>query len=270
MSKSQSYKKSKSSSSAGSLEDFLSVTKLRISDEDKEDSSCQSLDAISEQSAPSEKLPQVDVPLHPPFVALISNLPMESSERELRQLFAQHTIRSVSMLRRGKRQRQRQRQHGAAQLELQTRQDLLELLKKNQLLCRGRRLSITVCQDLGAGGDDCWSMHSDGRWSRRSASGGRHSGSDADESCSEHSLPSRGEESTSSPLHISRKPSSNEELERRMQIRLQKLAEFENAQTERLQAQQQSSQGEEGEAPSVPSMSWPDFWAEVQKSEDLE
>ncbi|SPP77062.1 uncharacterized protein LOC117579484 [Drosophila guanche] len=258
MSKARSYKKTKSScSSSSGLEDFLSVTKLSISDEDRQDSACKSLDAISEQSAPSQQLPQVDVPLNPPFVALVSNLPMETSERELRQLFGQHTIRSVSMLRRGK------RQHGSAQLELQTRQDLLELLKKNQLLCRGRRLSITLCQDLGAGGDDCWSMHSDGRWSRRSASDGRHSGSDADESSSQFSLPSRAEKSNSSSLHISRKPSSSEQLERRMQIRLQKLAEFENAQTERLQR-------EEGEAPPVPSMSWPDFWAEVQKSEDLE
>ncbi|XP_022220391.2 uncharacterized protein LOC111072689 [Drosophila obscura] len=253
-----------------SLEDLISVTKLRISGTDTDDCSHCAMDKTLGSPQQSVRAVEVEVPRHPPFVALVGNLPMETSERELRQLFAQHTIRSLSLLRRGKRQR-----GGGAHVELETRQDLLELLKKDQMMCRGRRLSIAVCQDLG-GGEDRWSMHSDGRWSRRSASGddgddgawSRHSGSDADESSSECSARVRlsqslGEASSGSSVHISRSPSSTEELERRMHVRLQKLADFENAETERAQ----SSQADEGEPPAP--VSWLDFWSEVQKSEDL-
>ncbi|XP_001353920.4 uncharacterized protein [Drosophila pseudoobscura] len=274
MSKTQNRKKSKQPrrgpvSSTGSetersLEDMLSVTRLRIGDTDAD---ADDGERPTRKMKPKSKAPQkslgarsVEAPDQPPFVALVANLPMETSVRELLVLFVQHSIRSISLLRLGKGGSQQRKAH----VELATRDDLMELLKKDQLLCRGRRLSISVCQDPGAAGDERCNRHVvsglDGTWSL-------HSGSDADESSSEYAASVRSvqerEASSEASVHISRTPSSTEELERRMEVRLQKLAEFENAQTE----QAQSSQGDDDEIP--PQMSWPKFWSDVQKSEEL-
>ncbi|XP_017136851.1 eukaryotic translation initiation factor 4H [Drosophila miranda] len=249
-----------------SLEDMISVTRLRIgdTDADADDAKRPTRKMKTTSKAPQKSLVarSVEAPDQPPFVALVGNLPMETSVRELLVLFVQHSIRSISLLRLGKGGGQQRKAH----VELATRHDLMELLKKDQLLCRGRRLSISVCQDPGAAGDVRCNRQVvsglDGTWSL-------HSGSDADESSSDYAVSVRSgqerEASSEASLPISRTPSSIEELERRMEVRLRKLSEFENAQTERAQSSQGDDEG--GEVPR--KISWPQFWSEVQKSEEL-
>lgn len=225
--------------------------------------------------------PAEQVPQDPPFVALVSNLPMECNERELRQVFTDFSICTLIVPKKGKRPK------GFAYVEVESREELIRLLQLEKLKCRGRLLSIKVSPDReiiasgkvgkgvgrgvtrGAGGGDAHFTpltisDFDGSSAHYSASVSDLSTIDSSSSpggsprCpgSESSIYDEG-------MPIRRQPSSTDELERRMDIRLQKLAEFENAQSEREQGSLMDDQDD------ISFMSWSDVLSETRKSEGL-
>ncbi|XP_020804610.1 uncharacterized protein LOC110181247 [Drosophila serrata] len=258
----------------------------------------------SEADVPMEvKTPDLEevVPLDPPFVALVSNLPMECNERELVQVFSNFSIHTLTVPKKGKRPK------GFAYVELNSREELIRLLQLKKLKCRGRLLSIKLCPDperipsggmkigdkgmggrleemgfgglpdfgvgtglykgeFGAGGDAPFTPLSNSDYE---VSSSHYAASVSDLSVSETpsspgGSPRMGSESSiyHSEMPISRQPSSIDELERRMDMRLKKLAEFENAQSE------QNSQLDEDHE-DILSRSWSDILIEAIKSEEL-
>ncbi|XP_017021154.1 uncharacterized protein [Drosophila kikkawai] len=249
---------------------------------------------------------EAEVPLKPPFVALVSNLPMECYERELSQVFSNFSIRTLTVPRKGKRPK------AFAYLEMNSREELIRLLQLEKLKCRGRLLSIKLCPDpekipsggmkpgeRGGGGGVYGGLYGELGFERVGGVAGVYGGASAGagdapftplsisdyDSTSAHYAASvsdlNAEEPPSSPVEspramgsessiynmeipIRRKPSTIDELERRMDIRLQKLAEFENAQSEREQSSQMDDDQED-----IYSVSWTDILNEARKSEQL-
>ncbi|KAH8259687.1 hypothetical protein KR026_008939 [Drosophila bipectinata] len=213
------------------------------------------------------------VPRTPPFVAKISNLPMECNERELQKVFASFSIRSLTVPKKGKRPK------GYALMELETREDLIQLLSLEKK-CRGRLLYTTVYMDAempvkpGGSGDAPFTPRNSITPRTPSISGTVTSETDDISSHYSASISNLSEvespRCSSSEMSfftrdspIKRTPSSLEDSERKMHIRLQKLAEFENAQTERFENSSPSDD------PEAFNMAWSDILNEVKKSEEL-
>ncbi|KAH8264886.1 hypothetical protein KR038_006664 [Drosophila bunnanda] len=289
------------------LEAMLHVTHVQTSCEDEAEFYYYKSDREKSQADVSMEVKTPDleevVPQDPPFVALVSNLPMECYERELCQVFSNFSIFKMTVPKKGKRPK------GFAYVELNSRKELIRLLQLEKLKCRGRLLSIKLCPDpekvpsggmkvgdkemggfgglggmfgeigvgglaefgiraggeAGAGGDAAFTPLS---ISEIDATSGHYAASVSDLSVSEtpsspEGSPRMGSESSiyHSEMPIRREPSSIDELERRMEMRLQKLAEFENA-----QSREQSSQMDEDQE-DVFSRSWSDILIETIESE---
>ncbi|KAH8379697.1 hypothetical protein KR009_006594 [Drosophila setifemur] len=218
------------------------------------------------------------VPKESPYVALISNLPMECSERELLSVFENFSTRSLILPKKGKRPKR------FAYLEMNSREELIRLLTLGKLKCRGRWLSINLCEDLegylkenkfkgrggvglgGGGGDAFWSPENSN--SEADDFSTHYSASISDLSTTTFGsfpMSSRSSRSDSSFYGrnnpIKRKPSTTKELEARMHLRLQKLAEFENAESEKAQSSQPDNLDS--------FMSWSDALNEARNSEEI-
>lgn len=256
------------SESGQGLEDMLHVTKVRTSQVDNADLFMYGDGPKKSNSDLQKKVstpdPEEEVSMEPPFVALVSNLPMECTEGELRKVFTSFSIRSLTIPKKGKRPK------GFAYVEMDSREDLVRLLKMDKLKCRGRCLMAKIGQlppepPTKAAGDGfslftCSGRQFDINSSHYSASVSDLSTIDSPISARNSPFPSESESSffgRDNP--IKRIPSSTEEVERRMQIRLQKLAEFENSESERIKS--------ECEDDPDAFMSWSDALDEIRKSE---
>ncbi|KAH8322952.1 hypothetical protein KR059_011691, partial [Drosophila kikkawai] len=254
------------------LEAMLHVTQVHTSCADEGDFYYYQSESEKSQSELSMEVKtpdlEAEVPLKPPFVALVSNLPMECYERELSQVFSNFSIRTLTVPRKGKRPK------AFAYLEMNSREELIRLLQLEKLKCRGRLLSIKLCPDpekvpsASAGaGDAPFTPLSISDYDSTSA---HYAASVSDLNAEEppsspvESPRAMGSESSiyNMEIPIRRKPSTIDELERRMDIRLQKLAEFENAQSEREQSSQMDDDQED-----IYSVSWTDILNEARKSE---
>ncbi|XP_017080110.1 uncharacterized protein LOC108113915 [Drosophila eugracilis] len=256
------------SGSGQSLEDMLHVTQVQTSEPDDADlyfyndgSKKSNSDLEIKTSTPDL---QKEVPMEPPYVALVSNLPMECTERELQKVFTNFSVCSLTIPKKGKRPK------GFAYVEVDSRDELIRLLQLDKPKCRGRCLMIKISQNhatpqkLGAGDSNLGKYSS----SECVANSEHYSASVSDFEAID--LPLSDQESPVFPgsessyygreSPITRQPSSMEELERRMEVRLQKLAEFENAESERAQ------NGCMDEQDSY-SMSWSDILSETRSSE---
>ncbi|XP_030373158.1 uncharacterized protein LOC115623091 [Scaptodrosophila lebanonensis] len=214
-----------------------------------------------------------NIPLRPPYVAFINNLPFDAGEQEVRQLFSHHGIRSLRLPRDD---RSHRRTRGFAYVELETREELIALLKEDEPICRGRRLRIEVSNEnerarYTGGGVEA----GDSRWSQRPSSAGdgppliRKLSSELDhdvtiDTGSETQFPMLKSKTHQLELDTpgsatellppsSEEPLSEEELQERMHLRLQKLAEFENA-----QSSQNSDEVDDA------YQCWRDFWQDSQ------
>ncbi|KAH8239536.1 hypothetical protein KR032_005200, partial [Drosophila birchii] len=274
------------------LEAMLHVTPVKTSFEDNGEFYYYKGEASQSELSMEVKTPDLgeEVPLDPPFVALVSNLPMECNERELVQVFTKFSIRTLTVPKKGKRPK------GFAYVEMNSREELIRLLQVEKLKCRGRLLSIKLCPDPekvpsggmnlgdkglvevsegrglggfgGAAGDALFTPMS---FSDDDATSGHYAASVSDLSTSEAAYspeesPRLGSQSSiyQSEVPISRQPSSIDELERRMDIRLKKLAEFENAQSEREHSSQMDDQDDQED---IFSASWSDILSEIRKTE---
>ncbi|KAI8040413.1 hypothetical protein M5D96_006356 [Drosophila gunungcola] len=226
--------------SGRSLEAMLHVTQVQTSEVDDSDlyfrvgTEKPKFDLSKKISIPDF---EEQVPTSPPYVALVSNLPMECTERELNKVFNNFSIRSLTIPKKGKRPK------GFAYVEMDSREDLIRLLQQENLKCRGRCLMIKLCEDrlasvISVTLNPPVNQNNTPRWP-----------------ASESSFYGRD-------TPIRRKPSSTEELERRMELRLEKLAEFENAQSERAQNRSMHDQD-------AFSMSWSDILSETRNSEAI-
>ncbi|KAH8296771.1 hypothetical protein KR054_011023, partial [Drosophila jambulina] len=246
------------------LEAMLHVTQVQTSCPDEAEFYYRKGDGEKslEEMSLEVKAPDLEeeVPLEPPFVAMVSNLPMECFEKELSQVFSNFSIRTLTVPKKGKRPK------GFAYVEMSSREELIRLLQMEKLKCRGRLLSIKLCPDpekvpkhAGAGGDAPFTPLSISDFDDSSS---HYAASVSDLTASEAPSSPEGSPRLGSELPISRKPSSIDELERRMDLRLQKLAEFENAQTDREKSSQMDDDHED-----VFNMSWTDVLSEIRKSE---
>ncbi|XP_017059461.2 uncharacterized protein LOC108100198, partial [Drosophila ficusphila] len=255
------------SESVPSLEAMLHVTQVQTSEVDnteiyfyKDGNNKSKTDLPKKDSTPNF---EEEVPTSPPFMALVSNLPMECTERELQKVFTNFSIRSLTIPKKGKRPK------GFAYVEMGSRQDLIRLLQLDKPKCRGRCLMIKINEkketpQIGGGDAHYNPLPS----SECDANSDHYSASVSDLSTIDSPTSQSGSpiwpESESSyyrrDMPITRKPSSTEELERRMDIRLKKLAEFENAQSERFQ------NGSFDDQDSY-SLSWSDILSETRNSE---
>ncbi|XP_016999589.2 uncharacterized protein [Drosophila takahashii] len=257
------------SESGQSLADMLHVTQVQTSEADEPQFFFHKDPLTKSYSDLQKKVNEPDldeeVPDSPPYVAMVSNLPMECTERELNKVFTNFAVRSLTIPKKGKRPK------GFAYVEMDSREDLIGLLKLEKPKCRGRCLMIKVNQDpqtpIKGGGDAHFTPVSSSEFDVNSA---HYSASVSDLSAID-SPSSEGESPPWAPSEssffgrdtpITRKPSSAEELERRMELRLQKLAEFENAESERAQ------NGNQDDQDSV-SMSWSEVLSETRKSEGI-
>ncbi|XP_050741936.1 uncharacterized protein LOC108028167, partial [Drosophila biarmipes] len=260
------------SESGQGLEDMLHVTRVQTSQVDDAELYLHKDEAQKANGDLPKKVCTPDleeeVPTSPPYVALVSNLPMECTERELNKVLTSFSVRSLTIPKKGKSPK------GFAYVEMDSREDLIGLLKLEKLKCRGRCLMIKLSQDREAplkGGGDARS-YAPLPSSEFDANSEHYSASVSDLSVLD-SPSSEGESPT--PLWpksessfygrdtpITRKPSSTEELERRMEMRLQKLAEFENAESERAQSENQDDQD-------TVSMSWSEILSETRNSEGI-
>ncbi|XP_016981057.2 uncharacterized protein LOC108046015 [Drosophila rhopaloa] len=264
------------SESGRSLEGMLHVTRVQTSEGDSQSSSHYFQKDTPKESKTDlpKKLSTPDleemVPTSPPFLALISNLPMECTETELNKVFTNFSIRSLTIPKKGKRPK------GFAYVEMYSREELIRLLQMEKPKCRGRCLMIKLSPDTAIvkkhspqnGGGDAYftplsSSEIDLTSEHYSASVSDLSNIDSRNSPN-NSPRWPGSESSffGRDTPISRKPSSTEELERRMELRLQKLAEFENAQSERVQ------RGNIDDQDSF-SMSWSDVLSDARNSEGI-
>ncbi|KAH8270136.1 hypothetical protein KR018_004412, partial [Drosophila ironensis] len=223
------------------------------------------------------KEPDLDslVPRHPPFVAKISNMPMECNEKELRNVFSNFPVVSVTFPKKGKRLK------GYALLEVESREEFLRLLALEKKV-RGRQLVIKLSDDLGVpvketvGAGDAPSSQREALSAGSSMTPRTAPTSEPDvvslhyaASVSNLSSDFRGSLSSLSSVSsayerstpLKRKPSSIEELEQRMADSLQKLAEFENAETERFDKSQTDDD------PDGYSSCWTEILGEIKKSE---
>ncbi|XP_037720916.1 uncharacterized protein LOC119554192 [Drosophila subpulchrella] len=260
------------SESGHGLEGMLHVTKVKTSEVDevefylfKDGTQKSNSDLPKKISTPDV---EEGVPTSPPYVALVSNLPMECTERELNKVLTNFSVRSLTIPKKGKRPK------GFAYVEMDSREDLIGLLRLEKLKCRGRCLMIKISQDQETpvkGGGDAPSL-SPLPSSEFDVNSEHYSASVSDLSVMD-SPSSEGE--SPSPLWpksessfygrdtpITRKPSSTEELERRMEMRLQKLAEFENAESEKAQNENLDDQD-------TVSMSWSEVLSETRNSEGI-
>ncbi|XP_017133622.1 uncharacterized protein LOC108150163 [Drosophila elegans] len=255
--------------SGRSLEAMLHVTQVQTSEVDDSDlyfrvgTEKPKFDLPKKISIPDF---EEQVPTSPPYVALVSNLPMECTERELNKVLNTFSIRSLTIPKKGKRPK------GFAYVEMDSREDLIRLLQQENLKCRGRCLMIKLSEDrvtppLSGAGDARFTSRSTSEFELTSDhySASVSDLSDIDPPASQNNTP-RWPASESSfygrDTPIRRKPSSTEELERRMELRLEKLAEFENAQSERAQNGNMHDQD-------AFSMSWSDILTETRNSEDI-
>ncbi|XP_043649340.1 uncharacterized protein LOC122617513 [Drosophila teissieri] len=267
-----------SGSEAGQgLEDMLHVTKVLTSQADNAelflygDGPKQSNSDLQKKVSTPD--PEEEAPMDPPFVAMVSNLPMECTESELQKVFASFSIRSLTIPKKGKRPK------GFAYVEMDSREDLIRLLKMDKLKCRGRCLMAKISElppeppKRGAGDGFFTFSRSCSQFDINSShySASVSDLSTIDSPVSAHKSPFLPESESSfygkeSSFYgkdnpIKRVPSSTEEVERRMELRLQKLAEFENAESERVQSECQDEQDT--------FMSWSDALDEIRKSEDI-
>ncbi|EDV51402.2 uncharacterized protein LOC6544179 [Drosophila erecta] len=257
------------SESGHGLENMLHITMVRTSkaqnaelflygDGTKKSNS----DLQKKVSAPD---PEKEVPMEPPFVALVSNLPMECTEGELQKVFTSFPIRSLTIPKKGKRPK------GFAYVEMDSREDLIRLLKMDKLKCRGRCLMTKVSQ---LPPEPPRKEAGDGYFTRRSCSQFDINSSHYSASVSDLSTIDSPISADKSPFlpesesslfgrenPIKRIPSSTEEVESRMELRLQKLAEFENAESEKVESECQDDQDS--------FMSWSDVLDEIRKSEEM-
>ncbi|EDX10070.1 uncharacterized protein LOC6737653 [Drosophila simulans] len=260
-----------SESGLGGLEDMLHVTKVRTSQADNAEHFLYGDGPKKSNSDLQKKVstpdPEEEVPMEPPFVALVSNLPMECTEGELRKVFTSFSIRSLTIPKKGKRPK------GFAYVEMESREDLIRLLKMDKLKCRGRCLMSKIGQlppepPTKAAGDG-FLLFTGRSGSQFDINSCHYSASISDLSSIGSPISARNSpllpESESSFFGrdnpIKRIPSSTEEVERRMEIRLQKLAEFENSQSERIKS--------ECEDDPDAFMSWSDALDEIRKSEEI-
>jgi len=260
------------SESGHGLEDMLHVTKVKTSELDeaelylhKDGTQKSNTDLPKKVSAPDV---EEEVPTSPPYVALVSNLPMECTERELNKVLTNFSVRSLTIPKKGKRPK------GFAYVEMDSREDLIGLLRLEKLKCRGRCLMIKISQDretpVKGGGDapsyaPLPSSEFDVNSEHYSASVSDLSVIDSPSSEGESPSPLWPKSESSfygRDTPITRKPSSTEELERRMEMRLQKLAEFENAESEKAQNEYPDDQD-------TVSMSWSDVLSETRNSEGI-
>lgn len=272
--------KASASSSELSLSSALHVTQVQTTEEDEPfyyyaGPPQTSKTDLEEMEQPKECLEDM-VPMTPPFVAKISNLPMECNERELEKVYANFPRRSLTVPKKGKRPK------GYALMELECREDLIQLLSLEKK-CRGRLLYTTVYKDEeipvkpGGGGDAPWTPRTlrTPRTPRTPITSGNVT-SETDDLSSHYSASvSNLSEVVSSECSnsemsyfsrespIKRTPSSIEDAEKKMHLRLQKLAEFENAQTERFENSSPSDD------PETFQMTWSDILNEAKKSEEL-
>ncbi|EDW94116.2 uncharacterized protein LOC6533699 [Drosophila yakuba] len=258
------------SESGQGLEDMLHVTKVLTSQGDIEERFLYGDGPKKSNSNLQKKVstpdPEEEVPLDPPFVAMVSNLPMECTESELQKVFQSFSIRSLTIPKKGKRPK------GFAYVEMDSRGDLIRLLKMDKLKCRGRCLMAKISElppeppKRGAG-DGFFTFSRtcsqfDINSSHYSASVSDLSTIDSPVSADKSPFLPESESSLyGNENPIKRVPSSTEEVERRMELRLQKLAEFENAESERVASECQDDQDS--------FMSWSDALDEIRKSEDI-
>jgi len=260
------------SESGYGLEDMLHVTKVKTSEVDdaelylhKDGTQKSNTDLPKKVSTPDV---EEEVPRSPPYVALVSNLPMECTERELNKVLTSFSVRSLTIPKKGKRPK------GFAYVEMDSREDLIGLLRLEKLKCRGRCLMIKISQDRETpvkGGGDAPSLNPlpssefDVNSEHYSASVSDLSVIDSPSSEGESPSPLWPKSESSfygRDTPITRKPSSTEELERRMEMRLQKLAEFENAESEKAQNEYPNDQD-------TVSMSWSEILSETRNSEGI-
>jgi len=260
------------SESGHGLEGMLHVTKVKTSEVDdaelylhKDGTQKSNTDLPKKVSTPDV---EEEVPRSPPYVALVSNLPMECTERELNKVLTSFSVRSLTIPKKGKRPK------GFAYVEMNSREDLIGLLRLEKLKCRGRCLMIKISQDREThvkGGGDAPSLNPlpssefDVKSEHYSASVSDLSVIDSPSSEGESPSPFWPKSESSfygRDTPITRKPSSTEELERRMEMRLQKLAEFENAESEKAQNEYPDDQD-------TVSMSWSDVLSETRNSEGI-
>ncbi|EDW72734.2 uncharacterized protein Dwil_GK17027 [Drosophila willistoni] len=197
----------------------------------------------------------INIPDQATYMVHIKNLPNDATVQEIRRIFANYNIRSLNSA------------GSSAYIEIESREEVIKLLKLDEPMCRGRRLFINII-DRFAGGDSSKTANENKNNHHQietidtyqtadthipiptitidtSTSTSTDTSNsqlptlvDSNNICNKSWLENHKSETPQSSLEmfsIDVKPSSIEELEKRMQLRLQKLCEFENAETLRME-----------------------------------
>ncbi|XP_068149106.1 uncharacterized protein [Drosophila tropicalis] len=202
----------------------------------------------------------INIPDQASYMVHIKNLPNDATVQEIRKIFANYNIRSLNSA------------GSSAYIEIESREEVIKLLKLDEPMCRGRRLFINII-DRFAGGDSSKTANENKNnqhhhhnqieptnqietidtyqtadtptpttnpidTSTSTCNSQLPAFVDSNDMCNKSWIENHKSETPQSSLEklsIDDKPSSIEELEKRMQLRLQKLCEFENAETLRME-----------------------------------
>lgn len=120
-----------------------------------------SIDRVDISSLPSAPRAQREgsfdpskVPRNPPFTAYVGNLPFDTEDDDVDKMFARNTVKEVRLL------KDKETGHfkGFGYVEFETAEGLIEALKMNEKMIRGRPIKIDVATTAGnrEGSTDRW------------------------------------------------------------------------------------------------------------------